>query len=171
MSWKSRTNKRGLRALLRSFRFAFAGLWFCVRGEQNFRLHLVIAAYVLFFARFYELTSGAWAVLFLSVGLVLTAEAVNTALERAVDMVSEEPHPLAKAAKDAAAAAVLLAAITAVAVGVCLFGDWERILYIARWLTASVGRLVLLAISLLLSGLFVFAWPARFAPRDSKRKM
>ena len=171
MSWKNRANKRGLRALLRSFRFACAGLWVCVRVEQNFRLHLVIAAYVLFFARFYELTGGAWATLLISIGFVLTAEAFNTALERAVDFASEDAHPLARAAKDAAAAAVLLSALTAVAVGVCLFGDWETIVRIAEWLAASAVRLVLLALSLVLGGLFVFAWPARSAPPESMRKM
>jgi diacylglycerol kinase len=62
------------------------------------------------------------AVLVLTIGLVLVLEALNTALEALVDLVSPGYHPLAKVAKDVAAAAVLLAAITAVAVGLVVLG-------------------------------------------------
>ena len=73
---------------------------------------LVVAGGVLL-----RLPAAAWAVLVLAIGLVLFAELLNTAVEAVVDLVSPEDHPLAKQAKDVAAAAVLVAALTAVAAG------------------------------------------------------
>ncbi len=67
-----------------------------------------------------HLPAAAWAVVFLAVALVVVAELLNSALESVVDLVSPDDHPLAKRAKDVAAAAVLVAAVTAVAVGVCV---------------------------------------------------
>jgi diacylglycerol kinase len=67
-----------------------------------------------------RLPAAAWAVLFLTIALVVAAELVNSAVESVVDLVSPEDHPLAKRAKDVAAAAVLVAVAGAVAVGICL---------------------------------------------------
>ena len=67
-----------------------------------------------------RLPAAAWAMLFLTIALVVAAELFNAAVETVVDLVSPEDHPLAKRAKDVAAAAVLVAAMGAVAVGICL---------------------------------------------------
>ncbi|HVM72778.1 MAG TPA: diacylglycerol kinase family protein, partial [Anaerolineales bacterium] len=63
-----------------------------------------------------------WAVLFLTIALVWISEFINTALEAVVDLASPELHPLAKVGKDVGAAAVLLAAITSVLVGLLILG-------------------------------------------------
>ncbi len=70
-----------------------------------------------------RLPPAAWAVLALAIGMVLFAELLNTAVEAVVDLVSPDEHPLAKQAKDVAAAAVLVAALTAVAAG-ALVAAW-----------------------------------------------
>jgi len=67
-----------------------------------------------------RLPPAAWALVFLSIALVVAAELVNSAIETVVDLVSPQEQPLAKRAKDIAAAAVLVAAGGAVAVGICL---------------------------------------------------
>jgi diacylglycerol kinase len=67
-----------------------------------------------------RLPAAGWAVLFLTIALVVAAELLNAAVESVVDLVSPEDHPLAKRAKDVAAAAVLVAVAGAIAVGVCL---------------------------------------------------
>jgi diacylglycerol kinase len=67
-----------------------------------------------------RLPAAGWAVLFLTIALVVGTELLNSAVEAVVDLVSPGDHPLAKRAKDVAAAAVLVAAAGAVAVGVCL---------------------------------------------------
>jgi len=69
-----------------------------------------------------EIESIKWAMIVLTIGFVFVAELFNTVVEAAIDLVTEEYHPLAKTAKDVAAGAVLIAAVTAVIVGVLLLG-------------------------------------------------
>lgn len=140
---------------LRSFTCAARGILCCVREERNFRFHLVAAAYVSVFSPAFLRTRAEGAVLALTIGLVLCTEAVNTALERAVDRVSAEQHPLAGAAKDAAAGAVLLAALAAVAVAILLFGRlsaWQALL--GQW-RLQPWKPVLLVLSAVPAVLFV----------------
>jgi len=70
-----------------------------------------------------------WAILALTMGLVWIAEFFNTALEAVVDLASPDIHPLAKVSKDVGAAAVLIAAITSVVVGLAILGPplWARL--------------------------------------------
>ena len=100
--------------LLRSFGYAFQGVVACLLGERNFRIHTLAGAMAIAMGAYYRLSGTQWAVLLLAIALVLCCEAVNTAVEAAVDLVSPGEHPLAKLAKDCAAGAVLLAAAIAV---------------------------------------------------------
>jgi diacylglycerol kinase len=113
---------------LASFRYAFAGWAEVLRSQPNARIHAAMTAAVLGLAAWLRLGRGEWSVLVLTVGLVWVAECVNTAVEAAVDLASPGRHPLARAAKDAAAAAVLVAALAAVAVGLLVLGPplWAR---------------------------------------------
>ena len=103
-----------------AFRYAFAGLFAAWRTERNVRIHAVIAVAVVVAGALLRLPAAAWAILFLAIALVVTAELLNAAVEAVVDLVSPEDHPLAKRAKDVAAAGVLVAAAGAVAVGICI---------------------------------------------------
>jgi diacylglycerol kinase (ATP) len=118
-----------MRRLVTSFRYAWAGLVYLLRTQPNARIHLVITAAVIGVGAWLELPARDWAVIALAMGLVFVAEALNTALEAAVDLVSPAPHPLARVAKDVGAAAVTLAALGAVVVGVLLLGPplWARL--------------------------------------------
>ena len=91
--------------LLESFGYAWQGIVRASR-ERNFRIHCVVAV-------------AAFAI---SIGLVLSSECINTALESVVDLASPEIHPLAKTAKDCAAGSVLVLAIMAVVVGCIVYG-------------------------------------------------
>src|SRR5438477_74290 len=106
----------------RSFRYAVAGLKYLVRTQPNFRIHLMVAVAALAAGVILEVSALETVGLLLTIGLVLVAEALNTAIEAVVDLASPGFHPLAKLAKDAAAAAVLIAAIIAVLVGVTILG-------------------------------------------------
>ena len=106
---------------LRSFVYAGRGIWFCIRHERNFRIHMVAAAYVLIFAPYFSLTRGEWAALLAIIGLVTAAEAVNTAVEQTVNLAAPGRRTRARVAKDAAAGAVLLCAAGALAAGLFLF--------------------------------------------------
>jgi undecaprenol kinase len=105
-------------SLAAAFGYAFAGLGAAWRTQRNLRIHAAAAVGVVAVGVLLRLPPLSWALLALAMGLVLTAELLNTALEAAVDLVSPEDHPLAKQAKDVAAAAVLVASLAALAVGV-----------------------------------------------------
>ena len=111
-----------LKPHLLPFGWAIAGLRRAVRTEGHLRLHLAAAGAVVAAGVLLRLSPLEWAVLWLAIGLVITAEVANTAVELAVDVASRDPHPLAGAAKDVAAGAVLVASLTAALVGLCLFG-------------------------------------------------
>lgn len=104
-------------ALLRSFRYALQGAAYCFKTQPNMRIHLLAAVAVLALGFWLSLTPVELAVLLLAIGLVFVAEMLNTAVEKTIDLVCPQYHPLAKVAKDAAAGAVLAAALIAVAVG------------------------------------------------------
>ena len=106
------------RRTLRSFRFAAAGVALIVRTQPNARVHLAIAAAACALAAWLRIDAVRWAALLLTIALVLSLEAMNTAIEYAVDLTAPRLHPLAGAAKDASAAAVLIAATLSVGVGV-----------------------------------------------------
>jgi diacylglycerol kinase len=108
---------RHLRRFGKSFFFAFAGLNYLIRTQTNFLVHLLAALVVIVLSVALGVAAAELAALILAIGLVLVAEAANTALEALVDLVTHEYHPLAKTAKDVGAAAVVLAALTAVGVG------------------------------------------------------
>lgn len=109
-------------SLPRSFGYAFTGLAYLLRSQRNARIHAAISALVLGLGLWLRLTAIEWALIVLATGLVWTAETVNTALEGLVDLASPQTSPTARAVKDLAAGAVLLAACTAAAVGALVLG-------------------------------------------------
>ena len=110
------------RVLLRSFGYAAAGAGYVLRTQRNARIEAVAAAGAVAVGIWLGLGAIEWAVLALTITIVLGLEVLNTLLEIAVSLASPEPDPLAKAAKDVAAAAVLVGALGSLAVGLFLFG-------------------------------------------------
>ena len=101
-----------------------------MRTQRNARIHISIALVVVILGLWLGLSYAQWAIIVLTIGLVLAAEAFNTVAEAAVDLATAEYHPLAKIAKDVAAGAVLMVAITAVIVGLLILGPplWRELL-------------------------------------------
>ena len=112
-----------------SFGYAIRGIWLLTQRERNFQIHLVASVVVIILAIVVRCNAYDWALLCVAMGLVLVAESLNTAIETVVDLVSPEYHPLAGRAKDIAAGAVLLAALTAVAVA-----GWILVITIYHWI-------------------------------------
>ena len=112
-----------------SFRHAFRGWWYVVRTQRNAWLHALVTTLVVLLAAWLGLPARNWAVLLLTIAMVWTAEFINTALEAVVDLASPQHHPLAKVGKDVGAAAVLIAALTSILVGLLILGPplWEKI--------------------------------------------
>lgn len=109
------------RKWLRSFRYAYEGLQYALATQHNMKFHFLATFAVLLLALVLQL--GVFEILFilLSITLVIVTELFNTAVEKAVDLAMPEVHPIAKIAKDVAAAAVLVAAIFAAATGMIIF--------------------------------------------------
>jgi undecaprenol kinase len=108
-------------AFLRGFSFAGQGAWRAFATQRNMKVHLAAAVAVVVAGLVLGISAVDWACLAAAIGLVLTAETLNTVIETLVDLVTAEYHPLAKAAKDMAAGAVLIASVAAVGVGVAVF--------------------------------------------------
>ncbi len=116
-----------LRRRMLSFGYAFAGIATLFRTQVHAWVHLVAALCVVGMAAWYDVTRTDWITLIGCITVVLAAEAFNSAIEFLTDLVSPEYHPLAKQAKDTAAAAVLICAIGAAFVGVLIFWPyWMR---------------------------------------------
>ncbi|MDD4601638.1 Undecaprenol kinase [bioreactor metagenome] len=107
--------------IVNSFKHAFAGIIYCVKKERNMKTHLSAAMAALLLAWCLKIPSNEVLLLLLFIMGVIVTECINTAIEAVVDLVSPEFHPLAKAAKDVSAGAVLLAALASLIAGGVLF--------------------------------------------------
>ncbi|MFC4305587.1 diacylglycerol kinase family protein [Cohnella boryungensis] len=112
--WRSRE--------VRAFRSAGAGIWEALRSERHMRFHAAAGLAVGLLGGLLRVSREDWLWLLAAIASVWTAELFNTAIERTVDRISPEKHPLAKAAKDSAAGAVLMTAVFAAAVGAIVLG-------------------------------------------------
>jgi diacylglycerol kinase (ATP) len=107
---------------LPAFRHAFRGLGYVLKTQKNAWIHSVATLVVIGLGLWLNLDFQEWVPLVVVIGLVWLSEAFNTAVEVLTDLVSPEPHPMARVAKDTAAAAVLLAALTSVVIGLLVLG-------------------------------------------------
>lgn len=108
---------------LESFNNAITGIIDTVRTERNMKIHLIAAVGVLIVSFFFDISKFEFLILAVTITMVIAAELINTAIEAAIDMTTNYYHPLAKVAKNAAAGAVLITAISAVLVGYVIFWD------------------------------------------------
>ena len=107
--------------LTNSFKYAFEGIVQAYIGEQNLKIHTVIACLVILFGFILKISYVEWLVCLILIALVLMAEFFNTSIEYLVDLASPEIHPLAKATKDTASAGVLMMAIISAIIGLIIF--------------------------------------------------
>ena len=105
----------------KSFGYAFNGIKIALKQEPNLKIHLALALIALTSAYFLSFTLAEWALLVLTIALVLILELINTAIEAMTNILSPEKREAARVAKDVSAAAVLTSAITALVVGALLF--------------------------------------------------
>jgi diacylglycerol kinase len=123
------TLKEFIYSRVRSFGHAFQGWKYVLKTQHNAWIHAVASMLTFALALWLGLPARDWAVLILTVTMVFAAEFVNTAIEAVVDLASPSHHPLAKVGKDVGAAAVLIAALAAVLVGLLILGPplWARL--------------------------------------------
>ena len=106
---------------LRSFGYAWKGIRCCVGKEQNLSFHLIVTVLTIIAGFLLDITRTDWMIVILCIGVVIAAELFNTAIEKLVDLVSPERHPIAGQVKDIAAGAVLVCAATAAIIGLVVF--------------------------------------------------
>ena len=141
---------------IKSFSYAFKGIWYCITHEGHFRFHLVAAAYVIFFGiRFYDFTPAQWGVLAVLIALVLSMEIVNTAIERLCDKVKKSYDDLIKIAKDVAAGAVLFSALAVIGVAAAFYWDIATFKAIFLFYTTHIPHLLALIGSAIVAVLFI----------------
>jgi diacylglycerol kinase (ATP) len=107
---------------LRAFGHALRGLGYVLRTQRNAWVHAIATSLVIILGLWFGLAPRDWASLLVTIAFVWMAEFINTALEAVVDLASPQHHPLAKVGKDVGAAAVLIAAMTAILVGLLILG-------------------------------------------------
>ena len=110
--------KYDLKKQLRSFGYAWKGIQSCVGKEQNLSFHLIAAMAVIIAGIVLGITRTEWIMVVMCIGTVIAAD---TAIEKLVDLVSPERHPVAGRVKDIAAGAVLICAVAAAIIGLIIF--------------------------------------------------
>ncbi len=121
ISRDERKKEKGIKKFLNSFTYPVKGLKYAYRNEQNLAVDVGVALLVIIAGFLFRISVIEWAIIILTIGLVISLELVNTAIEAIVDLVTQDYHPLAKVAKDTAAAAVFVCAVASVIVGIVIF--------------------------------------------------
>jgi len=115
---------------IRSFKYAFVGIWTMLRSQHNAWIHATATLAICVVCSLVGISAGEWCWIVLAIMAVWTAEALNTAFEFLADAASPEFHPLVKKSKDVAAGAVLLSAIGSIVIAVLILVphllDWIR---------------------------------------------
>jgi len=111
---------------LLAFKYAFAGIWAVLKKERNLKIHFATAFLVILAGLYFGISRFEWLILVLTIMLVFSLEISNSAVETAIDLACPKRDPKAKFAKDAAAGAVLVAAIGSVVIGMMIFLRYIR---------------------------------------------
>lgn len=109
------------KSLLKSFGYALEGIWHALKNNRNLRIDFYFAFLVGLLGFYFKITSLEIVVLIVTVILVISSEMINTSLEEMVDLITQEHKKEAKIAKDVAAGMVLISAIGAAIIGICIF--------------------------------------------------
>ncbi|MFA8301345.1 MAG: diacylglycerol kinase family protein [Hyphomicrobiales bacterium] len=113
--------KHLVKKTLHSFKYAFNGLIILLKEEQNARIHFIAAIIAIILGFLLEINTLEWAVILLLIGIIISLEMINSAIERIANFVCEEKNEQIKRIKDLAAGAVLVMAIIAVIIAIIIF--------------------------------------------------
>ena len=114
-------NKKSLKRFIKSFKYCAEGMRYAFYHEQNIIVMFIVGILALLLGIIFKLNKPERLAVLILIGLVMSLEMVNTAIEAVVDLVSPEEHPLAKVAKDCASGAVGIMSIFAAIIGLSIF--------------------------------------------------
>ena len=115
--------KKPKQSIVKAFNAAIEGIIYTFKKERNMKIHYCVALVILISSLYLGFSKIEMILLLFTISLVLISEMFNTAVEKTVDMITDDYHPLAKIAKDVAAGGVLIASLNAAVVGYILFYD------------------------------------------------
>ena len=113
--------KEERKKIINSFKYAFEGIKSSLRTERNMKIHFSMMILVIVAGILLDISTYEWMICIILFGMVIGGELVNTAIEEVTDLVTTEINPKAKLAKDIAAGAVLIMAITSAIIGLIIF--------------------------------------------------
>ena len=120
-SIRNKSKAKGLNRIWSSTKYSLEGLKYAFLNEKSLTLYTVLSFIAIIIAFLLKISTNQWICLLLSLGVVLTIELINTAIEATVDMVTVEYNPLAKVAKDCGSAATFVSTVIAVVVALVIF--------------------------------------------------
>ncbi len=159
-----------MKALIKSFGYAFCGIYTALTRERNMRIHTVCMIYMYFFLfafDFFQVTRTQLAIIFLANGLVMGGELINTAVESVVDMQGDKHTPLGKIAKDCAAGAVLIFTIFSVLCGIAIMYQPEAFEKLFGFFADNLWALGLFLLSAIIFIIFIF-FGGKKSPKENK---
>ncbi len=145
--------------LFKSFIYAFNGVYNTIKTERNMRIHITCLVYmfsILGFTDWFTLQKTDWAILTVASGTVIACEVINTAIENAVNLASQEYNEFAKLAKDAAAGAVLVSAVFAVITGFIIMYQPAAFALMFSYFKENPLHFILFILSIIPATLFIF---------------
>ncbi len=148
-----------MKNLIKSFGYAFRGIFTALTKERNMRIHIVCMIYMFFFLfafDFFEISRTDLAILFVSCGCVVGAELINTAIEAVVDLHGKEHTEQGRTAKDCAAGAVLIFAIFSVLCGIAIMYQPTAFELLFKYFLSNPIAIVLFVISVIIFTIFIF---------------
>ncbi len=148
-----------MKSLIKSFGYAFNGIFTALKNERNMRIHTVCMIYMYFFLfafDFFEISKTQLAIIFLANGLVMGAELINTAVEAVVDMHGEEHTLNGKIAKDCAAGAVLIFTIFSVLCGIAIMYQPKAFELLFTYFSDNPVSIIIFIVSIIIFSIFIF---------------
>ncbi len=109
---------------IKSSGYAFNGLRKAWTGQLNLRIQSVVMAIAVVLGLYFKIRPWEWCTIIAIGAVVISLELINTAIENLTDLVTREQHPLAGKVKDISAAAVLVAAVASILIGIMIFGKY-----------------------------------------------
>lgn len=150
------------RSIIQSFNYAVNGIITALKSERHMRVHYAVSLAIIIASLFFDFSKTEFLILLFAISLVIVAEMLNTAIEKVIDMITLDYHPLARVVKDVAAGAVLIASMNALVVAYLLFFD--RLNITGDLLLLKIGRspIYLIFVALLVVILLVIGLKAKF---------
>lgn len=161
--------KNELKNLTKSFSYAFKGIAYCVKNERNMRIHICMAVLVSMFSYCYGVNSSQYIFIVICMGLVISGEMINTAIETLTNLEAPSYNRLARIAKDVAAGAVLISAILSMIVGGIIFLNPQRLLDTIIKIVINPIYLISFILAIIISIIFIFKGSKFF--KDQKTKI